>query len=142
MQAWRPKATCSESVKALFSASLCLACRQAVTKSNPSKRSSWLPSLPAVLCCAHRLTALSGNPAAFGAAADVRGPSGGAALQAFLAGYPEAQVGGESTPTQSSCRSRQDKHTAHHTHTLCRSAEHIAREQPVLMSGFLACRHV
>ncbi|KAL4853959.1 ATP-binding cassette sub-family A member 3 [Chlorella vulgaris] len=41
-----------------------------------------------------RLTALSGNPAAFGAAADVRGPSGGAALQAFLAGYPEAQDSG------------------------------------------------
>jgi hypothetical protein len=39
-----------------------------------------------------RAAVLSGNPAAYGAAADVRSAGGGASLAAFLAGYPQAQV--------------------------------------------------
>ena len=39
-----------------------------------------------------RPTALSGNPAAFGAAADLRSGNNSSELAAFLAGYPGAQV--------------------------------------------------
>lgn len=45
----------------------------------------------AAVALARRATALSGNPPAFGAAADVRS-AGGARLDGLLAAYPGAQV--------------------------------------------------
>ncbi len=51
-----------------------------------TKKFCLLPPLPV-----HRATALSGNPPAFGAAADVRS-AGNLSLAAFLAGTPGAQV--------------------------------------------------
>ncbi len=53
----------------------------------------WLPRW--VLPSACRATALSGNPAVFGASATVRaGGNGSAPLDSLLAAYPGAQVGG------------------------------------------------